>query len=202
MLSDIDLNNALGKDIMIYPFSSSNTEGASVFIDASKLAWSRKTKAKIFEDGKIIIPKNDTAIIVSKESLYVSRRYAATCHARVLNVAKGLGHISTVIKLGSFAPLLISIRNHTDEDIPLNLDKIAVITFHRLRSKAATSFLGSNTTSKVFSGLGIKLTADDDDLLEENTFKYKEAMLQKLQSCSDYVAFKKRYRHWWHFRSC
>jgi len=145
MLSDNDFRSKFGKDIAIFPFKKENVEGASIYVTASEYAWSLKTKKKICSNGEITIPKNDTAIIITQESVYLSENVAGACHSRVRLALRGLGHLGTPMKPGCTGRLLIAIHNHAKDenkedegkDVVIGVNEhIAVLMFHKLTSKA------------------------------------------------------------------
>jgi ABC-type multidrug transport system fused ATPase/permease subunit len=56
---------------------------------------------------------------LTKESLWVSGRIGGTFHSKVSLVSKGFSHISTTLDPGWYGPLLITIRNNTDKEMPI-----------------------------------------------------------------------------------
>ncbi len=189
MLSDKDLLKVLGNELIIYPLNIKNIQGGSVFINSSSLAWSRKTKENIVQKDKLLIPANDTAIIVSEELLYLSTKYCGTCHARVLHVASGLGHISTVIKPGSKGRLLISIHNTTDATVEISTEGIAVVTFHKLDSKAKRPFTEERSGPSAIKDLGIELTEEDKNLLESPYCRGLDDLRHVFKSSDNYKEY-------------
>lgn len=200
MLSDVDLKKVLGKGIVIYPLTVENIEGGSIYLTASDLAWScgkarHNEEAKIVYNGKIHIPKNDTAIIISKEAIALNNQYAGTCHSRVSLVAKGLDHISTPMKPGTCGRLLLSIHNNTNEDISIGIDeKIAVVMFHQLMSKAKKGSDKNHVSPIVLSQLGIKVDDRDSAELENIIYNDYKEMSYALKSSEEFNTYIKRYQ--------
>lgn len=58
-----------------------------------------------------ILEPGDTALALTRESIWVSSGIAGTFHSKVSYVSKGLGHISTTLDPGWSGPLLISVNN-------------------------------------------------------------------------------------------
>lgn len=81
----------------------------------------------------IILPGKSTIQILTKESLWVSGKIAGTFHSRVSLVARGISHISTTLDPIWFGPLLITIRNNTEQEIFLKQDmKFVTLVFYKL----------------------------------------------------------------------
>lgn len=120
MLSIVDIKKELGKNIYIYPLNTNSIKSNSVDLRASRFAWSLNTKHSIYQDGQIIIPNHDTALIYTQESIYVSRRIGGTYHSKVTLVAKGLGHISTTLDAQYIGNSIIAIHNTSDNDVQIN----------------------------------------------------------------------------------
>lgn len=200
MLSDVDLKKVLGKGIVIYPLTIENIEGGSIYLTASDLAWScgkarNNEDAKIVHNGKIHIPKNDTAIIISKEAIALNNHYAGTCHSRVSLVAKGLDHISTPMKPGTCGRLLLSIHNNSSEDISIDVgEKIAVVMFHQLMSKAKKGSDKNHVNPIVLSQLGIKVQDKDSAELEKAVYNDFKEMSYALKNSEEFKAYVKRYQ--------
>jgi deoxycytidine triphosphate deaminase len=193
MLSDNDFIKKFGKDIAIYPFKKENIEGASVFLTASEHVWSLNSKQKnIIVDGKIRIPKNDIAMIVTNESVYLSKNIAGTCYLRVSFAFRGFGQIGGPIKLGSTGKLLIAIHNIYQKEDYLDIDigeKIAVLMFHKLtsgakklESKIPTSFLGEH---------GFTLTQMDRDKFDDVVNTDGKEIIAKMNDENEYKQYKK-----------
>lgn len=61
----------------------------------------------------------DTALALTRETIWVSGKYAGTFHSKVGFAAKGLGQISTTLDPGWKGQLLISINNPNKNDVPV-----------------------------------------------------------------------------------
>ena len=133
MLSRVDIMQELGDEILIHPLNLGNIKGSSINLSVGNHAWSLKTKKSIVADGKVVIPENDTAFILTKECLYVSDRISGTYHSRVTLTAKGLGHVGTTLDPNWIGCSLVMIHNHSDVEIPLKIGSpFVTVTLHYL----------------------------------------------------------------------
>lgn len=138
------------------------------------------------EDGKsnlyFIIGAGDTALALTKESIWVSKKYAGTFHSKVRYVSQGLGHISTTLDPGWMGQLLISVNNPNRRSIKVNIGQkdcatgeITYATFLTLclyKLEVAASGLSDNSNAR----LDILY-----DLLAENRDTNPNEMLRLLQ---------------------
>lgn len=199
MLSDNDLFNSLGKGIVIYPFKEDNIESGSIYITASSLAWSLRDvnkldKKEIVADGIIVIPPNDTVIIVSDEVVALNNRFAGTCHSRLTISGLGLSYNSTPIKPGTCGKLLITIHNHNAYDVKIPVgERIAVIMFYQLKTKAKACRNKNHANYAVFNQLGIKLTPSENDMLQNNQCYNFEEMKMKLKENMEFKNYIKKH---------
>jgi len=153
MLSNKDIARTLGKGIIINPFNKDNVEGASIYLTASKLAWSSKEGNCIYHDNKITIPPNDTAVIITNEFVQLNNRYAATCHARLSLTMKGLSYYATPIKPDYKGKLIIFLQNNTNTPIEIMVnERIVTVMFYKLLSKTSfTKDIVSSPDAYLFS---------------------------------------------------
>jgi deoxycytidine triphosphate deaminase len=201
MLSNVDLRKKLKtKSIAIDPFKSENIEGSSVYVTASKSAWSIKTKESISDGtGKIIVPANDTGIIVSAEWLYVDYSVAGVCLSRVRMVSQGVRHVGAPVKTGHTGPLVISIQNPRDEPFELKVgDEIAVVVFHELDTEATIGFRERDST--VFSVLADTVNMSQDEkkslVTDPRTKDEIKTSMGKDKAYTDYLSEEEVTRMW------
>ncbi len=136
-LSDDDIRKELGKNILIYPFTEGNLKGASYNLAASKLAWSLKDKKSIYTEisNTIAIEAGDTALIETKETIWVSKKICGTYHSRVTQVCHGTGHIGTNLDPNYIGPSLIAVHNHSKETYSIEVGKPFIsLMFHYVLS--------------------------------------------------------------------
>lgn len=137
MLSIVDIKKELGKNIYLYPIHSNSIKGNSIDLHTSQFAWSLKTKDPLLSKDKtyLIIPPNDTALIYSEESIYVSEKIGGTLHSKVTLVCKGLSHVGTTLDPQYIGNFLVAIHNHSDNEYKLKVGaEFVSIVFHYLKS--------------------------------------------------------------------
>lgn len=145
MLSDEDIRQALGKDIVIEPFSDRSLSPVGYDLRVGDFVYvldgGPLSSPALFRDDPLLQPRREvysiparaTVQILSKEIVWVSRRIAGTLHSKVSLVTKGLSPISTTLDPGWFGPFLITFTNQSDRPIEVRTtDTFATIVFHRL----------------------------------------------------------------------
>ena len=120
MLSYLDIKRELGRNIYIYPVFPSSIKANSIDLHVSNFGWSLKTQKSIkASKNKLIVPANDTALIYTQESIYVSHKIGGSFHSKVTLVSKGLGHIGTALDAQYIGNCLIAIHNHSNKSVEL-----------------------------------------------------------------------------------
>ncbi len=193
MLSDVDIVKQLGKNIYIYPFKEENLKGASYNLTASAMAWSITDRDNIVEDKKIKIKPHDTGLIYTNEIVCITKTIAGTFHSRVNNVSHGCGHIGTTLNPGWFGRLLISITNHTDKTIDIDVNSSFVtLIFYYLNHKS-TNDQDDNTNSRldILNEVQIKLTNDESKVLTEDDTQTIKALAKKISDEKTYEKIKR-----------
>ncbi len=120
-LTDVDIRKALGRDIVIEPFSEDSLTPIGYDFSVGDFVFSLESGLLKSTDNFYILPPKNTVQILTKESLWVSSRIAGTFHSKVSLVSKGLSHISTTLDPGWFGPLLITLRNNTENNISIKV---------------------------------------------------------------------------------
>lgn len=120
-LTDVDIKKFLGRDIVIEPYSENSLTPIGYDFTVGDFAFSLETGLLNPVDGAYVLPPKNTIQVLTKESLWVSSRIAGTFHSKVSLVSKGLSHISTTLDPGWYGPLLITLRNNTENDFPLRV---------------------------------------------------------------------------------
>lgn len=125
MLSIEDIKRELGKNIYVYPLEEGNIKDNSINLTASKFAWSLKTKKSIYnaEKDAIEIAPGDTALVYSKEAIYVSNKIGGSYHSKVSLVSSGLGHIGTTLDPEYLGLSLIALHNNSSDEFSLKKGK-------------------------------------------------------------------------------
>lgn len=121
MLSIVDLKKELGENIYVYPVHIESIKSNSIDLHISKFAWSLSTKKSIGDDNYIVISPNDTALIYTEESIYVSNKIGGSYHSKVTLVSKGAGHIGTTLDAQYIGCSIIAIHNHTNQNFELKV---------------------------------------------------------------------------------
>lgn len=140
VLSDRDINKKLGKEIFIYPFKEENLKGSTYNLTASSCAWIIKDKKKqiiIDRDNNIKIPKGETALIQTEESLYISKKLCGTYHSRVSLCNKGLSHIGTTLDPYYFGTSVIALHNNSNDEVNIKVgESIVSLMFYNMKTSA------------------------------------------------------------------
>ncbi|HCT64809.1 MAG TPA: deoxycytidine triphosphate deaminase [Lachnospiraceae bacterium] len=186
MLSNEDILRELGENIYIHPLNLDNVRGNSINLTTSNIAWSLKTHTSIICKGEngdeIIIPANDTALIETKEVIYVTEKIGGTYHSRVSIVSKGIGHIGTTLDPGWIGQSLIAIHNHSDEEYRMAIGQSFVSLVLYYNNTKAT-YKNTNKAGQLDVLIESKITPTNEEmnqLKEEwrsNTDKLKDKML-------------------------
>lgn len=138
VLSNVDIEKEIykNKNIVIYPLNLDNIKSSSYNLTASSLAWSLNTKQRIVNNNVIIIPPNDSALIVTQEVIWVSKKISGTYHSKVSLVTKGAGHLGTTLDPTWWGHSLVTIHNHSDKNLKINVgDSFVTIMFYYLNKK-------------------------------------------------------------------
>lgn len=117
-LSDEDIRPILDKDIVICGYQERNLTDIGYNLTPTDFIFSTNNKLLIKvhnTDNKKYcwIEPNDTALILTREAVWVSASIAGTFHSKVRVVSKGFGHIGTTLDALWEGPLLIALNNPT-----------------------------------------------------------------------------------------
>lgn len=197
MLSDKDIKKLLNKEIVIYPYEEDDLTPLGYNFNPSDFAMSineqkllerefRQEKVEKIKDGKpieveenieyYIIPPNDTALILTSESIWVSMKIAGTFHSKVGVVSTGFGHISTTLDPNWKGPLLISLNNPTNKPLKLPVnDSFITLMFYRLDSPATKDHDNDPSRIKILKSI-------TDDMLSKELDELKTILIKKAQS--------------------
>ena len=130
MLSFLDIKRELGKNIYIHPVHPASIKANSIDLHVSQFGWSLKTRKKLeTRNNCLILPPNDTALIYTEESIYVSHKIGGSFHSKVTLVSEGLGHIGTALDAQYIGSCLIAIHNHSDSEYELVIGQ-EFVTLH------------------------------------------------------------------------
>lgn len=153
VLSEWDIINELGRGIFIYPFQGkrNSIRGCCLCLTASEFAYrfyiDQQTQQHQFlrltdpPDHKLIkIPSRKTAIIWTKESVFLDNYLCGSIHSKVKLVSQGIGHLGTRVNPNYGGVMAIALHNLSDNEIQIEVgDTIAYLRIHRLSSKSSFS---------------------------------------------------------------
>jgi deoxycytidine triphosphate deaminase len=135
LLSIVDLKNEIGTNIYVYPVHIESIKSNSIDLHVSKFAWSLATKKSIVTDGYVVIDPNDTALIYTEESIYVSNHIGGSYHSKVTLVSQGAGHIGTTLDAQYLGCSIIAIHNHSNQKLKLKVgSEFVTVQFWYLNS--------------------------------------------------------------------
>lgn len=140
VLSNVDLTKELkrSKNVGIYPLTYKNIKGSTYNLTASNYAWSINSEKSLVKGNKIVIPSKDSALIVTKEVIWVSKKMCGSYHSKVSIVSKGGGHIGTTLDPDWSGHSLITVHNHSDKDLVIDVDSTFVsIMFYYLNKRSS-----------------------------------------------------------------
>lgn len=152
VLSEWDIINELGRKILIYPFNGKDKSirGCCLCLTASEFAYTyiidgqtqqKKTELLTKADKNIIqIPKKQTAVLWTNESVLLKDYFCGSIHSKVKLVSKGIGHIGTRVNPNYGGVLAIALHNFSEYDIQIEVGEvIAYLMVYRLSSKSSSS---------------------------------------------------------------
>jgi deoxycytidine triphosphate deaminase len=173
MLSDKNITKLLNKEIVIFPYKEENLTPIGYNLTPSDFAVSiNKNELLQIEDGCYIVEPNDTALILTNESIWVSKKIAGTFHSKVGVVSTGFGHISTTLDPNWKGPLLISINNPTNKKLKLNIeDSFITLIFYRLESPATKDHDNDPSRILILKSLTDKVLMEELDDLKKLLIK-------------------------------
>ena len=198
VLSDVDIQRKLGKNIIIYPYRNNNLKGASYNLRASKLAWDLSTKQSIYDKSRnrIIIPPRTTALIETYETIWVSQKICGTYHSKVYPVSRGTGHIGTTLDPNYKGLSLIAVHNHSDKEVTFipedPEDSFVTLTFHYVYTPSSIEEHGNLSGRRpILSKLGINPTEEEERFLNADFRNIRQAMKKEMEKCKDFKAIER-----------
>ena len=75
------------------------------------------------EEVYVMIDKNDTVLVLTRESVAISESLTGAFYSKVKVVSDGFGHVSTTLDPGWDGKLLISLNNPTNKKIKFSIEK-------------------------------------------------------------------------------
>jgi deoxycytidine triphosphate deaminase len=141
ILSDIDIEKLLKKDIVIYPYGEEciSPIGYDLRIGyAINLADDNSSKISFLslETNKTIeVPAKTSTLIITKEYIYLSKKIAGTLHARGSLAARGIFINSTTVDPNWNGQLTFLIYNNNDKSIELDIEsRFVTLICHKVNT--------------------------------------------------------------------
>ncbi len=129
LLTDKDITKLLGKDIVIDNFFPEGVTPVGYDFHVGDFVYSLDQCSLIKPvDGYYDLPPESTILILTRESLWVSKRIGGLFHSKVSLVTQGLSHIATTLDPNWFGPLLITFRNNNKTPFKLQENRL-LLTF-------------------------------------------------------------------------
>jgi len=138
MLSDQDIKKLLNNNIVIFPFDEKDLTPIGYNLNPSDFVYSLQKRDLAQEMNEYyIIEPHDTVLILTKEAVWVSKKYAGTFHSKVGIVSDGFSHISTTLDPNWKGPLLISLNNPTNLELKLYKNKSFItLIFYEMKTRS------------------------------------------------------------------
>jgi len=168
ILTDTSIRELLDREIVIDPFIEDNLSPVGYDFTVGEFVFSLEKGLLDPVDEVYYLPPKSTIQILTRESLWVSMKIAGTFHSKVSLVSKGLSHISTTLDPGWFGPLLITMRNNTDNSIPLRVkEQFVTLLFYQTTKPASKEHGKESYRSKILYS-----QTQITDQLQNQTQKY------------------------------
>lgn len=200
VLSNVDIKNEIKKGgIRIFPLDPDNLKGSTYNLTASEYAWSLNHDKSLVVGDEIIIPPNDSALIATKEVIWVSRKICGSYHSKVALVTAGGGHIGTTLDPEWKGHSLITIHNHSTKPLVFGVNKTIVsIMFHYLNKKT-TAEEDNNSSQLDYLYQFVPSVKQDPKTIEYFTESWKrqpKTIEKKMKSSSEYslIIAKDKYK--------
>jgi deoxycytidine triphosphate deaminase len=127
LLTGSDIKLLLDHEIVIHPYDKNNLTPVGYNLTFSDFIYSLSTHTfvEIIDNGKepefFLIRPNETVLVLTRETIWVSKHIGGTFHSKVSLVTKGLGHVSTTLDPGWQGQLLIPINNTTKHERKIHI---------------------------------------------------------------------------------
>lgn len=156
-LSDVDIKEAIKNlDILITSYDKGNLTPLGYNLTPTRFIFSikRRTIEKLrIKNGLefVYIRPNDTVLVLSRESVFISDKIMGTFHSKVKMVSNGFGHVATTLDPFWEGPLLFAVNNPTSKRLLFPIQKVdkdsntvrhysfVTLIFQSLISKSSTT---------------------------------------------------------------
>ena len=140
----------------------------------------------------ILLP-HSTTIVETSEVIAVASNIGGALHSKVGVVAKGIGHIGTMLGPGYCGHLMISLHNITDGIIVLPVGSTFVsLTFDYLISEVPRTSATTSGHVDKFSELGIKVDETTTTFLTEDWKSTLDGVRDKMTNSDEYIGLQER----------
>lgn len=129
VLSDRKIKKAIENgDIYIAPFDEAQLQPTGYNLTPTRFFYSTKKKKFLpvvenSDEVYVIIDKNDTVLVRTRESVAVSSALSGAFYSKVKVVSEGFGHVSTTLDPNWEGQLLISLNNPTNRKLKFSIEK-------------------------------------------------------------------------------
>lgn len=136
---------------------------------------------------EIEVPPNGTALILTEESVWVSKKITGSYHSKVGVVSLGIGHIGTTLDPGWVGQSLIAVHNHTNDPIaiPVGSTFVSLMLLY-LNTPASRANANQAGRPELVNWKG--LTHEEHQELEEDWRITEVALRSKLKSSDNHKA--------------
>lgn len=154
-----------------------------------------KTNMERHQKRFLILMPHATTIVETAEVIGVGNKIGGSLHSKVGVVAKGVGHIGTMLGPGYCGHLMISLHNITNDIIALEVGTTFVsVTFDYLKTSVErTSATVSGHVDK-FSDLGIQIDTSTREYLTQDWKSNLDDIRYKMLETESYKEYKKHIR--------
>lgn len=129
ILSDADIQKEMKNgNIFISPFLQSQLQPSGYNLTPTRFFYSTKKRRFLpvienEEETYVIIDKNDTVLVRTRESVAISQILTGAFYSKVKVVSEGFGHVSTTLDPNWEGQLLISLNNPTNRKLKFSIEK-------------------------------------------------------------------------------
>lgn len=188
VLSNCDIEEEIGENILIYPFEMKNVRGASYNLTVSKLAWDLETGDSIYDSTTNIvkIEPGKTAAIQTHEAIWVSSRITGSYHSKVKYVTEGLSHIGTTLDPLYLGNSLITVHNYGYKPITWSAEEetFASLVFYYVNTESTINPMGNNPPGRQELLRNFHVSSQEYRWLNETFRTDKDSLEDKLKSDS------------------
>lgn len=187
ILSDSDIQREMKKgNVFIAPFVLSQLQPSGYNLTPTRFFYSTKKKRFLpiieeEEETYVIIDKNDTVLVRTRESIAISQMLTGAFYSKVKVVSEGFGHVSTTLDPNWEGQLLISLNNPTNRKLKFSIEK-EVYGKRICNSFVTLEFMYLNQPTSNDSDNPPGRLDILDNTIEHNISTFKKKKLEQLES--------------------